>query len=90
MMTAFDKNRRLNCEQILAKKDSWYLSPLDSSLKDFINERLTLNSTEKSFSQHFIEQKFKYFSNNFEESYNQEMKNKNSLLEKLVKSLKVS
>ena len=89
-MTAFDKNRRSNCEQILAKKDSWYLSPLDSSLKDFIHESLALNSAEKSFSQHFIEQKFKYFSNNFEESYNQEMKKKNSLLEKLVKSLKVS
>ncbi len=78
-MTALDKNRRSNCEQILAKKDSWYLSPLDSSLKDFIDESLALNSAEKSFSQHFIEQKFKYFSNTFEESYNQEIKKKNSL-----------
>ncbi len=90
MMTAFEKNSRPNCKQILANKYSWYLSPLDSSLKDFIHERLALNSEEKSFSQHFIEQKFKYFSNNFEESYNQEMKKKNSLLEKLVTYLKVS
>jgi hypothetical protein len=65
-MTALDKNRRPSCKQILQKKDSWYLSPLDSSLKDFILESLTLNSTEKSFSQHFIQQKFKYYSNNFE------------------------
>jgi hypothetical protein len=79
-MTAFEKNHRLNCKQILAKKDSWYLSPLDSSLKDFVHESLALNSAEKSFSQHFIQQKFKY-SNNFEESYNQEMKKKNSLLQ---------
>jgi archaellum biogenesis ATPase FlaH len=88
MMTAFDKNRRSNCEQILAKKDSWYLSPLDSSLKDFIHESLALNSAEKSFSQHFIEQKLKYFSNNFEESYNQEMKKKNSLLQNILKLVK--
>jgi hypothetical protein len=53
-MIALDKNRRPNCKQILAKKYSWYLSPLDSSLKDFIHESLTLNSTEKSFSQHLI------------------------------------
>jgi serine/threonine protein kinase len=74
MMTALDKNRRLKCKQILAKKHFWYLNPFDSSLKGFINESLTLSSTEKSFSQHFIQQKFKYYSKNFEESYNQEMK----------------
>ena len=87
-MTALDKNRRPNCKQILAKKYSWYLSPLDSSLKDFIDESLTLSSTEKSFSQHFIQQKFKYFYNNFEESYNQEMKKKNSLLQNLLNFVK--
>ncbi len=87
-MTALDKNHRSNCEQILAKKDSWYLNPLDSSLKDFIHESLALNSAEKSFSQHFIEQKLKYFSNNFEESYNQEMKKKNSLLQNILKLVK--
>jgi serine/threonine protein kinase len=74
MMIALDKNRRPNCKQILAKKYFWYLSPLDPSLKDFIDESLKFDSTEKSFSQHFIEQKFKYYSNNFEESYNQEIK----------------
>ena len=87
-MIALDKNRRPECKQILAKKYFWYLSPLDSSLKDFIHERLTLSSTEKSFSQHFIEQKFKYFSNNFEKSYNQEMKKKNSLFENILKLVK--
>ncbi len=87
-MIALDKNRRPNCKQILAKKYSWYLSPLDSSLKDFIHESLTLNSTEKSFSQHLIGQKFKYYSNNFEESYNQEMKKKNSLLQNFLKIVK--
>jgi archaellum biogenesis ATPase FlaH len=88
MMTALDKNRRLNCEQILEKKYSWYLNPLNSSLKDFIHESLALNSAEKSFSQHFIQQKFKYFYNNFEESYNQEMKKKNSLLKNFLKFVK--
>ncbi len=89
-MTAFEKNSRPNCKQILANKYSWYLSPLDSSLKDFINESLTLNSTEKSFSQHFIEQKFKYYSNNYEESYNQEIKKKNSLLQASATSTSTS
>jgi transcriptional antiterminator len=88
MMTESDKNRRSNCEQIVAKKDSWYLSPLNSSLKDFIDESLASSSAEKSFSQHFIQQKFKYFSKNFEESYNQEMKKKNSLLQNLLKFVK--
>ncbi len=89
MMTEFDQNRRPNCEEILAKKDSWYLSPLDSSLKDFIHESLELNSAEKSFSQHFIQQKFKYYSNNFEELHNQGMKKKkNSLPENLLKFFK--
>jgi serine/threonine protein kinase len=74
MMTALDKNRRPECKQILSKKYFWYLNPFDSSLKDFIDESLRLSSTEKSFSQHFIQQKFKYYSNNFEESYNQEIK----------------
>ncbi len=86
-MTAFDKNRRPNCKQILAKKNSWYLSPLDSSLKNFINESLTLNSTEKSFSQHFIQQKFKYYSNKIKESYNKETK-KSSLLKNFLKFVK--
>jgi archaellum biogenesis ATPase FlaH len=85
MMTALDKNRRPNCKQILANKYFWYLNPFDSSLKGFIDESLKLSSTEKSFSQHFIQQKFKYYSNNFEESYNQEMEKKNSLLENLLK-----
>ena len=88
MMTALDKNRRLKCKQILAKKHFWYLNPFDSSLKDIIDESLALNSAEKSFPQHFIQQKFKYFSNNFEESYNQEMKKKNSLLENFIKFVK--
>ncbi len=87
-MTALDKNRRPNFEQILAKKDSWYLSPLDSSLKDFIDKSLALNSAEKSFSQHFVQQKFKYFSNNFEKSYKREMNKKNSLLENFLKLVK--
>ncbi len=87
-MIALEKNLRPNCKKILAKKYSWYLSPLDSSLKDFIHENLSLNSTEKSFSQHFIQQKFKYYSNDFEESYNQEMKKKNSLLENFLKFVK--
>jgi hypothetical protein len=82
-MIASEKNSRPNCKQILAKKYSWYLSPLDPSLKDFIHESLTLNSTEKSFYQHFVQQKFKYYFNNYEESYNQEMKKKNSLLKKI-------
>ncbi len=84
MMTALDKNHRLNCEQILEKKNSWYLSPLDPSLKDFIHETLALNSAEKKFSQHFIKQKFKY--NNFDETYNQE---KNTLLENFLKFIKI-
>jgi archaellum biogenesis ATPase FlaH len=88
MMIALDKNRRPNCKQILAKKYFWYLSPLDPSLKDFIDESLKFDSTEKSFSQHFIQQKFKYYSNNFEESYNQEMKKKNSLLQNILKFVK--
>jgi serine/threonine protein kinase len=74
-MKALDKNSRPECKQILEKKYFWYLNPFDSSLKGFIDESLTLSSTKKSFSQHFIQQKFKYYSNNFEESYNQEMKN---------------
>jgi hypothetical protein len=87
MMTAKDKNRRPNCEKILAKKYSWYLNPLDSSLKDFIHESLALNSAEKSFSHHFIQQKFKYYSNNYEESYNQEMKKKNTSFYEKVSSV---
>jgi hypothetical protein len=87
MMIALDKNRP-NCKQILANKYCWYLSPLDSSIKDSIDESLALSWAEKSFSQHFIEQKFKYYSNNFEKSNNQEMKNKNSLLQNFLNHYK--
>jgi hypothetical protein len=65
-MIALDKNQRPNCEQVLAKKESWFMSPLDSSLKSFVHQFLALNSVEKSFSQHFIQQKFKYCYNIFD------------------------
>jgi hypothetical protein len=61
IMIALDKNQRPNCKQILANKESWFMSPLDSSLKSFVHQILALNSVEKSFSQHFIQQKFKYY-----------------------------